>query len=274
MGIGHGVRDPARVLHQHDCLELNYFKSGAGVNIIGETVYNMKDGDIFLINSNELHYAFSEDCSMELLVLFFDPRLIWSDNSFDYDYLKPFLEREVYFHNLIEANTDLGKELGSILIKIEKECNEELPGYKHVIKSYLLLMLSLLYRNLKQEHKLSDDFIDQQKSYARIKEAVLYINSHYNEELNLSDISKIVYMSPTYFSSYFKKVMKKNIFDYITSLRINSAARLLKETSKSIAAICAECGFKSVPHFSFTFKKFTSFSPSKYRGNSCELHRH
>jgi len=261
-----GSTDLLPILHRHDCLELNFVKSGSGINIIGDTSYIIQKGEFYIINSYENHYATS-DGSLDLLVMIFDPLFIWLNNTFDYGYLKPFFERKLYFHNRLDANTMLCKDIGDIMLEIEREYLNNDPGYELIIKALTLKILALLYRHLKLENQLNDSAFEKHKTYERIKDAVLYIENNFLQEIKLQELAKIAYMTPTYFSSYFKKVMQFSLTQYVTYLRMNYSARLLKETTKNISEIYAESGFSSLSHFNKIFKNLTNLTPTQYRNN-------
>jgi len=89
-----GNNEAVPFLHRHDSLELNLVKKGIGQNIIGDRKYSIYPGDIFIINSEELHYAFS-DGSLELLVICFEQDFINSNRVFDNEYLSVCPERQL-----------------------------------------------------------------------------------------------------------------------------------------------------------------------------------
>ena len=83
--------------------------------------------------------------------------------------------------------------------------------------------------------------------------------------LCLSDIARHANISPAYLSSLYKKVSGQSISDTITSLRIDSACRYLKETNLSLKEISNKCGYANQYYFSNSFKKKLGISPSAYR---------
>ncbi len=259
-----GRCDALPALHWHDCLELNLVKAGKGVNVISENNFEMEQGQIYVINSNERHYAFS-DGSLDMLVIIFEPVYIWQNTSFDYEYLKPFFERNVNFHNLIDGNNPFAAQIISLLEDIEREYLDEKPGYRLFIKASLMKILALLYRHFKLEGQIGSELLEKQRDFERIREAVLYIEQHFTENICIPDLAKLIYMNASYFSTYFKKVMKMNITDYILTLRINRAAILLRETAKPVTEIAAESGFGNSAYFTRAFRKITKLSPTKYR---------
>lgn len=59
----------------------------------------------------------------------------------------------------------------------------------------------------------------------------------------------------------------KNLSDYIIDIRLGFAARLLVDSTMSIAEICYECGFNNLSNFNRIFKKKKCCSPKEFREN-------
>ena len=101
-----------------------------------------------------------------------------------------------------------------------------------------------------------------------------YIQRHYrNPALKIQDIAKEVHFSPAYISFLFKREMKKNIWDYVTELRVEEAGHLLASTDKKRYEIAYEVGYESPEHFSRMFKRHTGLSPAEYRKEHQEASR-
>lgn len=264
-----GVVDSTPTLHFHDCLEINFIEGGKGVNVIENKKYDMLPGDFYVINNLEHHMGVS-DGSLKMLVIVFDPVFVWKDNPMDYEYLRPFFNRSVFFSNRIRGDNRYYSELLQVIKKIDREWMLKEEGYRLVIKSLLMYLLAVLYRHFKLKDEMGDDVISFRKSYDRIRTAVEYINTNYSCDVTLEELSKIALMSRTYFSTYFKSIMNMSVSEYIESLRINNACRLLKTTGKNITEISIESGFNSLSYFNRAFKKLMSISPNEYRKNSKE----
>ncbi len=91
-----------------------------------------------------------------------------------------------------------------------------------------------------------------------------YTNSYYS----LEDLCDIILISPSYFSSTFKKEVGKSFVQYITEKRIEYAKELLTCSDLKTYEIAKKVGFAESNYFSYCFKKYTGFSPSKYRNNN------
>jgi two-component system response regulator YesN len=62
-----------------------------------------------------------------------------------------------------------------------------------------------------------------------------------------------------------------SFLEYLTSVRISIAKRLLKETSMAILEICLEVGYQDPSHFAKVFKKKEGVFPSDYRKKLLEF---
>ncbi len=92
-----------------------------------------------------------------------------------------------------------------------------------------------------------------------------YIDEHYMENINLSDVSAMVGFNGSYFSTMFKKETELSFLDYVTKVRIEAAKELLKDAAQSIDNISVCVGYSDKKHFANQFKKITGLTPAKYR---------
>jgi two-component system response regulator YesN len=93
-----------------------------------------------------------------------------------------------------------------------------------------------------------------------------YIRKHFhNPALKIQDIAGEVHFSTAYLGYVFKREMKKNLWDFVTELRIEEAKHLLATTDKKRYEIAYEVGYESPEHFSRMFKRYVGISPADYR---------
>ena len=92
-----------------------------------------------------------------------------------------------------------------------------------------------------------------------------YIRENYCGDISLNHLARIFYVSKEHISRSFKKQFQINLFDYITSLRIEKAKTLLLKTQLPIEEIAAMTGFSNGNYFSKTFRKQTGLSPSEFK---------
>ncbi len=95
-----------------------------------------------------------------------------------------------------------------------------------------------------------------------------YIHQFLHEELSLTKLAEIVYLSPTYFSRLYKQITGQGLLEYINETRIQRAKVLLKTTDRKIHEIAVEVGLESAPYFTRLFRKKTGVTPQEYRESS------
>jgi AraC-like DNA-binding protein len=146
-----------------------------------------------------------------------------------------------------------------------------------IIPNYLDQILSMMKNNNVDEHassitihkilyelnKISNQTDDSAEE--TIMRAITYIENHYNEEINLTDIANYAKLSPYHFSRVFKRYKNCSPYQFLISYRINNAKKLLYDTNLSIKEIAFSCGFNSASHFVTTFKNHCGLSPKKFR---------
>lgn len=99
-----------------------------------------------------------------------------------------------------------------------------------------------------------------------VSRIVAYIDNHYGDhELKIQDIAEEVHFSAAYVSYLFKKETNKNVWDYVSEVRIREAKRLLTATDLKRYEISYQVGYQSPEHFSRMFKRFIGISPADYR---------
>lgn len=92
-----------------------------------------------------------------------------------------------------------------------------------------------------------------------------HINSHPYEDLTLTTVAQLFYISPIYLSQIFKKETGELYSDYVTNIKINAAKRLLHSTDLMVYEIADKLHYKDNRYFSKLFEKKTGMKPSEFR---------
>jgi len=98
-----------------------------------------------------------------------------------------------------------------------------------------------------------------------IKDAITYIEKNYANQILLSDIAEVCGISPNYFCKIFKEETGKSFVDFLNELRVNKAKELLLSTNLKSYEVAEKVGFSDYKYFSMIFKKYTGFSPRKFK---------
>lgn len=134
--------------HWHNEIEILFVLSGTLQITVEEARYDLKTGDIILINSNRIHSIKSEDNLT--FVLQFIPELIYQIYG----------SEQSYFISLNTAASELKKEtadkLKSVLARIGIEYSRMREGYKFFLWSYFYEFVGCLFRYCDYETHSSD----------------------------------------------------------------------------------------------------------------------
>lgn len=99
--------------------------------------------------------------------------------------------------------------------------------------------------------------------YRRIVQAKLFIDQHYAENIELYIVADEACYSKFHFSRKFKEVYQQTPHQYLVSVRIEQAQKLLA-SGISVAAVCEAVGFEELSSFSRLFKRRVGINPSAY----------
>lgn len=101
--------------------------------------------------------------------------------------------------------------------------------------------------------------------------AVEYLKANYaKSDMSLEKVCRHLHISTAYFSTLFKREMKRTLHQYLTELRMDKAMTLLTSTDLKTADIAQMVGMSEPSYFSYSFKKHFTISPSQARRNAKE----
>lgn len=101
--------------------------------------------------------------------------------------------------------------------------------------------------------------------------AVIYIENHLGEDINVRDVAKEAGYSYYHLTRIFQSLLGESIGNYIQKRRLSNGAKQLLYSDKKIIDIAFENGFNSPEAFSRAFKAVYRVSPKEYRNNRLEV---
>lgn len=97
------------------------------------------------------------------------------------------------------------------------------------------------------------------------KGVIHYLETHYQEDIQLDDIAKAAGHNKSYLCVAFKKDTGFTILDCLNTIRIRRAAELIVYSDHTLAQVADMCGFTSVSHFNRVFVKYVGITPGQCR---------
>jgi AraC-like DNA-binding protein len=257
----HGERYEMKQNHFHSPYEIYYLLSGERYYFIKDRAYYIKKGDIVFINSNELHKAYNaENPTHQRVLINFEQSYIDGLGESAKDILSLLFQQ---ITPVISLSLEEKIHVEAIFAIVLKEIEDKKIGYEISIRAQMIELLVARARFV----EIPKTPVQAHLSPVREKvfEIVRYINENYYESLTLPTISAQFYISPYYLSRIFKETTGFTFVEYLTSIRVKQAQKLLRETKLSVTEISEKVGFGSITQFGRKFKDITKISPLNYR---------
>ena len=96
-----------------------------------------------------------------------------------------------------------------------------------------------------------------------------YIQTNYQEDLDLTQFANMANLEKSYFSREFKKEIRNTPMEYVINIRLENAKFFLVSTDYSLREISELCGFHSEAYFCSCFKNAFGSTPSTYKKLNC-----
>lgn len=101
--------------------------------------------------------------------------------------------------------------------------------------------------------------------WARLQPAIRHLETAYAEPTPVSVCAQLAHMSETNFRRCFKRTLGCTPLEFLMSLRLAAARRLLATTDRSISDIALASGFCDHAHFIHAFRAHRKMTPGEYR---------
>ena len=106
---------------------------------------------------------------------------------------------------------------------------------------------------------------ERQGQSGMVRAILGYIEASLPGPITLADLNAAFFMSEGHLSRIFRKEMGMSIMAYVKRMRIQTAARLLLDSSEPVGVIAARVGIVDANYFCRMFKSVMGMSPSEYR---------
>lgn len=234
-----------------------------GVFTIEGRDYEIKDGDIFIIRSNEKHKITKVTKAGYVENLKFDTALIWQGgNNFDINYLSIFNTQTNVNSNRLDRNNPACDKIKELLNSINGEFKNKKYGYAHMIKMHVYTMLLVLIRDFGFYQEGGTRF--HAPHVEAIRNSMKYIDDNLCERLTLPELANVASLSTNYYGTLFKQLNGITPVEYITSKRVLRAISMLPDFDGTMLELALACGFNNTANFNRAFRAYTGQVPSKY----------
>lgn len=255
--FGYNIDKKARVpLEEHyhrDTMEITYVARGMQIFKIDEKEYQVTGGEVFVTFPNEPHSTGTNPqgvCEQYWMQIELQDSSGFLGLSEPWDRIV-FEQLQKFDMRFLRIGKNFSQILSQALYNLaSKDENERAQGY--------LLVLTFINKILEGKKRIGTGYTDD------IQRAVQYIQQHVKDVITFEQLSEIASLSVSRFKRKFNEQVGMSPMAYHNSLKIHEAKRMIKKGQK-IIDIAFDLNFSSSSHFSSTFKKFTSMSPTEYK---------
>ena len=237
-------------LHFHDYFELEIILSGKIEYECNKSNYIAEKGFACLMSANDLHsLKFLEDA--RILNIRFTDKILPEDLKFtSCAFVCQFAE----------------DELEPLLKTVNEIYSEQVKS-----QSYSKIMISnkiseLMIKIIRKTDTGSETILTDS-----VQKAIVYINKHFKEDINLISCAKALFLSTDHLGRLIKKATGIPFTEYLNMTRMKYATTLLLSTNLSVKEIAANSGYNSTEYFLYKFKSTFSTTPQKYRKNATNI---
>lgn len=103
------------------------------------------------------------------------------------------------------------------------------------------------------------------KGNYHIQQALQFMAEHYAQQITLEVVAEHVELSPSYFSTLFRRTMGVSFRSHLCQIRVEESKHLLLHTQYSLSDIAIAVGFTDQSYYCKVFKRLVGTTPGKYR---------
>ena len=257
----------------HERLELFLPLDGRALFRMGEQQVELQPGDLLVVDNLKLHHVVDfPGFDTRVIVISFLPEFVYSlgSPSHDYAFLLPFYSKLEQRPHVLRAAEGAAESVHSALGRL-LGCyagGAARPFHEAGCKAFLLELLYQLAVHFRSSEVVKWEFMRQQERSLRLKKLFDHISARPTEKLSINAAARLTGMNAAQFMKLFKQVAGMTLLAYLNRVRIARAARLLRETNRSVADIAAETGFSDQSYFDRRFKRALGRTPKEFRASA------
>lgn len=259
--------DWAGPLHWHPDFEIASAESGVLDYQVGQQHIHLEPGDSIFVNGNMLHgiRQLSGDEPDPMPNIVFSGTLAAPETSVIYQkYIFPVIGCGTLPFIVFRHDEPDHSEVLRLIGEIYTAFREQDVCFEMTVQRNISRIFEYICRNFESLPRSEESRI-QLTAQIRIQKMLTYIYEHYADAVTLEDIAGAANISRSEAGRCFQTYMNCSPVDALIRHRIQTARRLLNETTLTLQEISYDCGFHSVNYFSRQFKKLYGYAPSKNR---------
>ena len=255
--------------HIHNEFELFLVLRGEGVAKIKSHTYDIKEGDIYLINSGEVH-SYARNPNNDILDAKKDTAPLFLFVQISNHCLREYFPqiRTTVFNscNLRDyLSEEEVREVTNLLVESAKAYFIEENLYPLKVLGNISKVIMRCYQKVPYEIISEAQKNNLKQKNLRIERIISYIDANFETQIRLQDLAEQENLSPTHFSHLFTSLFGVTFQDYVNIKRMEQCIRLMPNKEKTLLEISYESGFSDPKYMNRMFIKHFGYTPKEYR---------
>ena len=248
--------------HWHESVELFYVRRGSILYRTPHAEHVVHAGCGGMVNSNILHTTKILDPSLDMALHLFSPSLVAgvAGGTVEQRYIRPLTADAG--HELILLTPDDPAQTET-LRRIDESLRLDEAAFGHEMR--LQAMLTDIWLRLVEQVCPPEHAVPRNAADEKIKRMMVYIHTHYAERITAPQIAAAGYCSERECYRTFQTCLHTTPTEYLRTVRLQSACKLLMETDTPVTEIAQACGLGSSSYFGRLLRQEIGLSPSAYR---------
>lgn len=242
-----------RTPHFHPEWEIIWLLDGALSLTYDQQHYRVEAGELLLFSPGRPHEFHKIDRSGTFLCLQASPELFRLDRRLAADSLFP--ARYLPDTSIIKKR----------LLTLAGAYFERKPQYEFTCIGETCLLFGDILSAIPTHVVSREEQERLEKRNQRLLALIRFVDDNYMHKIRLSDFAEAENCSMHYLSHFVKDALNQSFQEYVGSVRLNCACKLMADGDRRLLDICEESGFSDYRYFSRAFKRQFGMTPEQYR---------
>ena len=244
--------------HWHKAVELLLFVKGKVTCNFENSTLHAKPGDLYIINSHEVHATRVSRHAVYLCVHILPSQMCKFVPNFDQ------LSFSFAFDPEDQVKAIAYEQLRIHMQEIFRQTEETQVAYKLEQQARLYALTALLVKHFSQPLAMEETTL-RRSDMTRLEPVLEYIQLHHAQELPLEDAANAMGLNKEYFCRLFKKNMGVSYLQYVYQVRTTAFCRELETSDDPIGEIAERHGFRDSKMLNQYFREIYGCTPSEKR---------
>lgn len=244
--------------HWHQAMELLLFVKGMVTCKFEHSTLRAKPGDIYLINSHEVHETRCSRDAVYLCVHILPSKMALYVPDFDQ------LQFSLIFDPEDEMKAAAFAQLKHHMEQLLHLTRQDASVSRLEQQAALFAVTALLVKHFSNAMPLEERNL-RRSDMSRLEPILEYTQLHHAEELTLDGAANAMGLNREYFCRLFKKNMGISYLQYLYQVRSTAVCRELELSDDPISEIAERHGFRDPKMLSQYFKEIYGCTPSEKR---------